>query len=57
MVLGVSKDHCNKLTQVADFLRRTEMQETACLSISVICVPPCVYNKETLVAMDVKGHA
>jgi hypothetical protein len=44
-------------TQVADFLRNTEIQETKCLSISVSFVSPCMYNKDTLVAKDVKEHA
>jgi len=35
-------DQCNlcsyKVTQVVDFLRNNEIQETECLSTSVICV-------------------
>jgi hypothetical protein len=40
--LGVSKDHCNEHTEVEEFLRNTDTQETECLSTSVICVPPFI---------------
>jgi hypothetical protein len=54
-------NQCNlcsyKVTQVADFLGNTEVQETECLTTSVLCVPPCIYNKDTLVAKNGKEHA
>ena len=51
-------NQCNlcsyKVTQVADFLRNIEVQETECLLTSVICVPPCIYNKDTCSSMYIQ---